>query len=140
MEETQQLTTCPGPLLLLGEVCAMSSVGGPQSPLVLPRSSGQAITHPCLWGRESCSRAGVPPGAGAVAWHALSPPWGPRLPEASASFSAVPWPCSHELVAVRLGGHSWGPGSQGTAVLRPLLRRAGPGGSLGLWGPGSPRP
>lgn len=115
MEKTQQLTTCPGPLLLLGEVCAMSSVGGPQSPLVLPRSSGQAITHPCLWGRESCSRAGVPPGAGAVAWHALSPPWGPRLPEASASFSAV----------LGLVPMSWWPsgweGTAGDQVLRERL-------------------
>lgn len=101
----------PGQLLLLGEVCAVELWGGgPQSPFVLPCSSGQVITHPCLWGREGCSRAEVPPGAGAGA--SLGPPGCQRPLPPSLQFLG--------LVPTRWSPSGWD-GTAGDQVLRGWL-------------------
>lgn len=120
----------PGQLLLLGEVCAVELWGGSPEP-PCPALFQWAGDHPPL----PLGQGGLLASKGASWGWSGGPPGAPWLPEASAPFSAVSRPCSHELVAIRLGWHSWGPGPQRMAVLRPPLR-ARPG-SPGPWGPGS---
>ena len=105
---------------------------------LVPLSSGRApepLSHPVPGGRQSPTPKQVCSATGLLrSWHAPCPlrasfPWVLWLPEGLCSGCRrgcpslpAPWPGSRELLAVRLGWHSWGPVSRGVALLAPLSR------------------
>lgn len=125
-------------------------LGGSLNPFVLPCLGGRLVTPLPLWSKRARPVQGCRLGWGGRS-SLLSDPaccmlgQVPSTPRVSISLGpsgcwnlcpSLSWPRSHELVAVRLGWHSWGPAPQGMALCPPPFE----GVDLGVgerWVPGS---